>query len=124
MQNDLLMFNKAKTTVAQKCYGNINFTHSNFNLLTAIIISILLTAISICSRQFQFTHGNFNLLFWLICQAKEKLEEVFKACFLDFINALLSCVSSQNYIAKSGTNDVNRHVSFSLLNEKFVDRGF
>ena len=25
-------------------------------------ISILLTAISICSRQFQFAHGNFNLL--------------------------------------------------------------
>ena len=86
-----------------------NFTLSNFNN---------------CSRQFQFTHGNFNLLFWLICQAKEKLEEVFKACFLDFINAFLSCISSQNYIAKSGTTDVNRHVSFWLLNEKFVDRGF
>ena len=39
-------------TVAQKCHGNLN-------LLTAI--SILLTAISICSRQFQFAHGNFNL---------------------------------------------------------------
>ena len=117
---------KAKTrcTVAQKCYGNISFTHSNFNLLTAIIISILLTAISICSRQFQSIHGNFNLLFWLICQTKEKLEQVLKACFLDFINAFLSCVSSQNYIAKSGTIDGNQHVSFWLLNEKFVDRRF
>ena len=38
--------------MAQKCHGN-------FNLFTAI--SILLKAISICSRQFQFTHGNFNL---------------------------------------------------------------
>ena len=32
------------TTVAQKCHGNFN----------------LLTAISICSRQFQFAHGRFN----------------------------------------------------------------
>ena len=53
-------------TVAQKCHGNFNlltaisicsrqfqFAHGNFNLLTAI---------SICSRQFQFAHGNFNLL--------------------------------------------------------------
>ena len=31
-------------TVAQKCHGNFN----------------LLTAISICSRQFQFAHGSFN----------------------------------------------------------------
>ena len=105
--------------MAQKCYGNINFTHSNFNLLTAIIISILLTAISICSRQFQFT-----FLAHLSRQAKGKLEEVFKARFLDFVNAFLSCLSSQNYIAKSGTIDVNQHVSFWLLNEKFVDRGF
>ena len=47
------------------------FTHSNFNLFTAISIYSrqfqfahsnfnLLTAISICSRQFQFAHGNFN----------------------------------------------------------------
>ena len=35
-----------KFTVAQKCHGNFS----------------LLTAISICSRQFQFVHGNFNLL--------------------------------------------------------------
>ena len=35
--------------------------HGNFNLLTAI--SILLTAISIYSRQFQFTHGNFNFTY-------------------------------------------------------------
>ena len=35
-----------RSTVAQKCHGNFN----------------LLTAISICSRQFQFVHGNFNLL--------------------------------------------------------------
>ena len=28
---------------------------------TVTSISILLTAISICSRQFQFVHGNFNL---------------------------------------------------------------
>ena len=75
-------------------------------------------------QQFQFVHDNFNLLFWLICQAKGKLEEVFKARFLDFVNAFLSCLSSQNYIAKSGTIDVNQHVSFWLLNEKFVDRGF
>ena len=34
------------STVAQKCHGNFN----------------LLTAISICSRQFQFAHGSFNLL--------------------------------------------------------------
>ena len=53
-------------TVAQKCHGNFNlltaisicsrqfqFAHGNFNLLTAI---------SICSRQFQFAHGNFSLL--------------------------------------------------------------
>ena len=33
-------------TVAQKCHGNFN----------------LLTAISICSRQFQFAHGSFNWL--------------------------------------------------------------
>ena len=52
--------------VAQKCHGNFNlltaisicsrqfqFAHGNFNLLTAI---------SICSRQFQFAHGNFSLL--------------------------------------------------------------
>ena len=31
-------------TVAQKCHGNFN----------------LLTAVSICSRQFQFAHGSFN----------------------------------------------------------------
>ena len=35
-------------------------SHGNLNLLTAI--SILLTAISIYSRQFQFVHGNFNSL--------------------------------------------------------------
>ena len=52
-------------TVAQKCHGNFNlltatsicsrqfqFLHGNFNLLTAI---------SMCSRQFQFIPGNFNL---------------------------------------------------------------
>ena len=37
-------FSHRKRTVAQKCHDN----------------SILLTAISICSRQFQFTHGNCN----------------------------------------------------------------
>ena len=63
----------AKGTVAQKCHGNFNFTHGNFNLFTAISICSrqfqlvhgnfnLLTAISTCSRQFQFAHGNFNLL--------------------------------------------------------------
>ena len=44
------------------------FVHGNFNLLT--VISIFLTAISICSRQFQFqftaisisAHGNSTLL--------------------------------------------------------------
>ena len=46
--------------MAQKCHGNFNFTHGNFNLFTAISIS--LTAISTYSRQFQHTHGNFNLL--------------------------------------------------------------
>ena len=58
--------------------GNCNFTHGNFNLLTAILICSrqfqfysrqfqfalcnfnLLTAISIYPRQFQFAHGNFN----------------------------------------------------------------
>ena len=38
-------------TVARKCHGN-------FNLFTAI--SILLTAISTCPRQFQFAQGNFK----------------------------------------------------------------
>ena len=45
-------------TVARKCHGNFNFTHGNFNLFTAI--SILLTAISTCPRQFQFALGNFK----------------------------------------------------------------
>ena len=34
--------------MTQKCHGNFNFTHGNFNLLMAI---------SIYSRQFQFTHS-------------------------------------------------------------------
>ena len=39
--------------MTQKCHGNFNFTHGNFNLPMAI---------SIYSRQFQFPHGNSNLL--------------------------------------------------------------
>ena len=41
-----LFRHRRSNTVAQKCHGIFN----------------LLTAISICSRQFQFAHGNFNLL--------------------------------------------------------------
>ena len=59
-----LFRHRRSNTVAQKCHGIFNlltaisicsrqFAHGNFNLLTAI---------SICSRQFQFAHGNFNLL--------------------------------------------------------------
>ena len=57
-----------KSTVAQKCHGNFNFTHGNFNFFTAISIYsrqfkfTLAWAISTCSRQFQHTQGNFNLL--------------------------------------------------------------
>ena len=54
-----------RSTVAQKCHGNLltaisicsrqfQFTQGNFNLLTAIA-----TAISVCSPQFQFAHSNF-----------------------------------------------------------------
>ena len=41
-----------------KVSRQFQFVHGNFNLLTAVSIS--LTAISICSRQFQFAHGGFN----------------------------------------------------------------
>ena len=47
----LAVLENLEGTVARKC-------HSNFNLFPAI--SILLTAISICSRQFQFTHSKFK----------------------------------------------------------------
>ena len=47
------------------CSRQFQFTQGNFNLLTAILItaiSILLTAISIYSRQFRnFTQGNLNI---------------------------------------------------------------
>ena len=42
-----------------KVSQQFQFTHSNFNLFTAIATAL---AISICSQQFQFTQGNFNLL--------------------------------------------------------------
>ena len=38
--------------MAQKSHGTFNFTHCNFNLLAENFN---------CSRQFQFAHGNFNL---------------------------------------------------------------
>ena len=59
------------TAVSISVHGNFNFssrqfnfTHGNFNLLTAILItaiSILLTAISIYSRQFYSRHFQFFL---------------------------------------------------------------
>ena len=50
-----------------KVSRQFQFAYGNFNLLTAVsisltAISISLTAISICSRQFQFARGSFNLL--------------------------------------------------------------
>ena len=86
-ENKSLVYINLHSTVAQKCHGNFNlftavyfnfthgnfncgnftFTHGNFNLFTAILItaiSILLTAISIYSRQCRnFTQGNFNFFF-------------------------------------------------------------
>ena len=60
-----------KSTVAQKCHGNFNlltaisicsrqfqFAHGSFNFAHGNFN--LLTAVSICSRQFQFAHGSFN----------------------------------------------------------------
>ena len=47
--------------MAQKCHGNFNFTHRQFQFVLGNFN--LLTAISICSQQpFQFIYGNFNLL--------------------------------------------------------------
>ena len=40
-------------TAISICSRQFQFAHGNFNLATVI---------SICSQQFQFTHGNFNLL--------------------------------------------------------------
>ena len=39
---------------------------------------------------------------WLICQGQEKLLEISKAFFVDFMHAFVPCISSQNHIAKSG----------------------
>ena len=39
---------------------------------------------------------------WLICQGQEKRR------VLDFMHAFLHCLSSQNYMAKSGAIDVNQ----------------
>ena len=44
---------------------------------------------------------------WLICQGRGKLKRFVKACSR-FMHAFLHCLSSQNYIAKSGAVDVNQ----------------
>ena len=40
--------------------------------------------------------------YWLICQGQEKRH------VLDFMHAFLHCLSSRNYMAKSGAIDVNQ----------------
>ena len=73
-----ILFRHEKLSLMCEIYGgpkvSRQFTHSNFNLFTAISIYSrqfqfahsnfnLLTAISICSRQFQFFHGNAHSIF-------------------------------------------------------------
>ena len=54
---------------------------------------------------------------WLICQGQEKLKRFVKASVLDFMHAFLHCLSSQNYIVKSGGIDVNQR--FLVIESNF-----
>jgi len=51
---------------------------------------------------------------WLICQGQEKVEEVCKDMFSILC---IHCLSSQNYIAKSGAIDVNQR--FLVIESNF-----
>ena len=58
--------------------------------------------------------------YWLFCQGQGKIEE---GCWhvFDFMHAFLHCLSSQNYIAKSGAIKVTPLRFLVKLNQISVD---
>ena len=121
-----------------KVSGQFQFTHSNFNLFTAISIYSrqfqfahsnfnLLTAISICSRQFQFFHGNAHSIFrfthYLSTMAadssyqtsKHKIESRYlKSIFLTAPRKLYKLYLTIFIYCTASQNDAIPHINLSI----------
>ena len=98
-----------------KVSRQFQFTHSNFNLFTAIA-----TAISICSRQFQFTKGNFNLL-TAIATAISVCSPQFQFAHSNFIffTAMLSIFRFAHYLSTMAA-DSSYQTSIKTQNRKSI----